>query len=143
MSTQKSIEPLTSTQSERSAQLRGQYGSEAIELEVNALYERHLVFDYVVDPEAAGPRDRLVALARSVRDILSQRWIKTGKTALRAIPEEISGLSAAVDDGKQRDKGAIYATWNGWSGKDGVEHGTAAPAGRSPVRSFRQLPEGS
>jgi hypothetical protein len=45
MSTQKSIEPLTSTQSERSAQLRSQFGSEAIELEVNALYERHLVFD--------------------------------------------------------------------------------------------------
>ena len=39
----------------------------------NALYERHLLFDNVVDPAAAGPRDRYEAIARSVRDVLSQR----------------------------------------------------------------------
>jgi starch phosphorylase len=41
------------------------------------LYERHLVFDNVVDRAAADARDRFEALAHSVRDILSQRWIKT------------------------------------------------------------------
>src|SRR3981189_1842844 len=95
MSTQKLIEPLPSTEPERSAKLRSPYGSEAIELTgpVNALYERHLVFDDVVDPEAAGPRHRFVALARSVRDILSQRWIKTEKTYARENPKRVYYLS--------------------------------------------------
>src|SRR5689334_22091293 len=45
-----------------------------------ALYERHLLFDNVVDLERASARDRFEALARSVRDILSQRWLLTEKT---------------------------------------------------------------
>jgi starch phosphorylase len=90
MSTQKSIAPLTSTESDRNAKLRSQYGSEAIELAgpVDALYEHHFVFDDVVDPEAAGPRDRFVALARSVRDILSgQQCVSplAGRPAPRAM----------------------------------------------------------
>ena len=43
----------------------------------DALYQRHLLFDNVVVPAAAGPRERLEAFARSVRDILSQRWVLT------------------------------------------------------------------
>src|SRR5215472_538233 len=46
----------------------------------SALYERHLVFDNVVDPASTTARDRFEAFARSVRDILSQRWIRTEKT---------------------------------------------------------------
>ena len=46
----------------------------------NALYERHLTFDQVVPVAAATPRDRFEAVARSVRDVLSQRWIKTEQT---------------------------------------------------------------
>ena len=46
----------------------------------NALYERHLLFDNVIDWAASTPRDRFEALARSVRDILSQRWVLTDKT---------------------------------------------------------------
>ncbi|MGA9641018.1 MAG: hypothetical protein WBQ72_06460, partial [Terriglobales bacterium] len=38
-----------------------------------ALYERHLLFDSGVDLAAATARDRFEALARSVRDVLSQR----------------------------------------------------------------------
>ena len=45
-----------------------------------ALYERHLLFDNVVDLERATARDRFEALAHSVRDILSQRWLLTEKT---------------------------------------------------------------
>src|SRR5450631_1475296 len=45
-----------------------------------ALYERHLLFDSGVDPAVATARDRFEALARSVRDILSQRWLLTEKT---------------------------------------------------------------
>src|SRR5262249_30441731 len=36
----------------------------------DALYERHLMFDGVVDPSAVGPRERYEAAARSVRDVL-------------------------------------------------------------------------
>ena len=45
-----------------------------------ALYERHLLFDNVVDLRAAGPRERYEAVARSVRDVLSQRWLRTEQT---------------------------------------------------------------
>lgn len=50
-----------------------------------ALYERHLLFDSGVDLAAATARDRFEALARSVRDILSQRWLLTEKTLRGAL----------------------------------------------------------
>ena len=46
----------------------------------NALYERHLTFDSVVPAATATARDKFEAVARSVRDVLSQRWIKTEQT---------------------------------------------------------------
>jgi len=46
----------------------------------NALYERHLMFDHVISPDAVTPRDSFEAIARSVRDVLSQRWLKTEQT---------------------------------------------------------------
>jgi starch phosphorylase len=45
-----------------------------------ALYERHLTFDQVIPTSSAQPRDRFEAIAHSVRDVLSQRWIKTEQT---------------------------------------------------------------
>ncbi len=55
-------------------------GSAALTGAEHALYERHLLFDDVIDPATAGPRQRFEAFARSVRDILSQRWVRTEKT---------------------------------------------------------------
>jgi len=55
----------------------------------DALYERHLLFDDVVDPSAAGARERFEAAARSVRDVLSQRWILTESTYERQNPKRI------------------------------------------------------
>jgi glycogen phosphorylase len=46
----------------------------------DALYERHLTFDRVVPIGAATPRDKFEAIAHSVRDLLSQRWIATEQT---------------------------------------------------------------
>src|SRR4051812_36788443 len=43
----------------------------------NGLYDRHLLFDNVMDLKEADARDRFEAFARSVRDVLSQRWIRT------------------------------------------------------------------
>src|SRR5262245_3482387 len=59
----------------------------------DGLYERHLVFDSVVDPSAVGPRERYEAAARSVRDVLSQRWVRTENTYERANPKRIYYLS--------------------------------------------------
>ena len=44
------------------------------------LYERHLLFDDIVAPTAAGAREQFEAAARSARDILSQRWVRTEST---------------------------------------------------------------
>lgn len=77
----------TEIQSERAAAdpatlLKTQYGCGPVQFAGtrDALYERHLLFDNGVDPAAATMRDRFEALARSVRDILSQRWLLTEKT---------------------------------------------------------------
>ena len=59
----------------------------------DALYERHLLFDDVVDPLAAGARERFEAAARSVRDVLSQRWVRTERTYNRLNPKRIYYLS--------------------------------------------------
>lgn len=59
----------------------------------DALYERHLLFDNIVDPAAASPRDRYEAVARSVRDILSQRWVRTERTYDRENPKRVYYLS--------------------------------------------------
>ena len=83
--------PPTSTETDSIANLRSQYGCGPIEFAGtdNALYERHLVFDNVVDLAAAGPRERFEAIARSVRDMLSQRWIKTEDTYARENPKRV------------------------------------------------------
>jgi len=59
----------------------------------NAFYERHLVFDNVIELMAAGPRERFEAVARSVRDILSQRWVHTETTYQRENPKRVYYLS--------------------------------------------------
>jgi starch phosphorylase len=56
-------------------------------------YERHLVFDNVVDPAKAASRERFEAFARAVRDILAQRWIATENTYSRANPKRVYYLS--------------------------------------------------
>jgi glycogen phosphorylase len=43
----------------------------------DALYERHLTFDQVTPVKTATPRDKFEAVARSIRDVLSQRWLET------------------------------------------------------------------
>jgi len=59
----------------------------------DALVERHLLSDAVVNPSGAYERQRFEAVARSVRDILAQRWIKTQSTYDRENPKRIYYLS--------------------------------------------------
>jgi starch phosphorylase len=44
------------------------------------LYERHLAFDQVIRAERATARDQYEAVARSIRDVLSERWLATEQT---------------------------------------------------------------
>ena len=46
----------------------------------NALYERHLTFDQIIPASTATHRDKFEAVAHSIRDVLSQRWLKTEQT---------------------------------------------------------------
>ena len=59
----------------------------------DALYERHLLFDAIVSPAVAGARQRYEAFARSVRDVLSQRWLRTEDTYARENPKRVYYLS--------------------------------------------------
>jgi starch phosphorylase len=85
----------TSAGSADLAKLLQQYGCGPIPFTGtnNAFYERHLVFDNVVELTAAGPRERFEAVARSVRDILSQRWVATETTYQRENPKRVYYLS--------------------------------------------------
>src|SRR6516162_2303991 len=95
MSTTRTVISPTSAESNTIAELRRQYGCGPIEFSGsdNAMYERHLLFDNVVDPVAAGQRERFEAFARSVRDTLSQRWVLTEGTYARQDPKRVYYLS--------------------------------------------------
>ena len=82
-------------EAEAAANLLDQYGCGPIQFSgsQDALFERHLLFDDVVDPLAAGARERFEAAARSVRDVLSQRWVRTERTYNRLNPKRIYYLS--------------------------------------------------
>ncbi|MCP2502019.1 MAG: glycogen/starch/alpha-glucan phosphorylase [Deltaproteobacteria bacterium] len=58
-----------------------------------ALYERHLLFDNVRNLTAVGARERFEAAARSVRDVLSQRWLRTEETYRRRNCKRVYYLS--------------------------------------------------
>ena len=77
------------------SKLIAQYGCGPIKFSGTdeAFYERHLLFDNVVDANDVTLRERYEAVARSVRDVLSQRWIRTEQTYERENPKRIYYLS--------------------------------------------------
>jgi starch phosphorylase len=83
------------TGSETPANLASQYGIAPAHFAgaLHGLYERHLLFDNGVDPAITNAREHYEAFARSVRDILSQRWVLTNRTYHRANPKRIYYLS--------------------------------------------------
>lgn len=94
MATKKKAAP-PSTTSDGLARLRRQYGCGPVEFSGadSALYERHLAFDHAVKPASASPREQFEAFARSVRDVLSQRWVLTEDTYERENPKRVYYLS--------------------------------------------------
>jgi starch phosphorylase len=89
--------PVTSKQSgsDHLSKLLAQYGCGPIQFSgvSDALYERHLLFDRVIDPAETTAREHYEACARSIRDILSQRWVLTGKTYNQANAKRVYYLS--------------------------------------------------
>ena len=59
----------------------------------NALYERRLKFDNIVEPPDASTRERYEAAARAVRAIAADRWMRTGQTYARDNPKRVYYLS--------------------------------------------------
>jgi glycogen phosphorylase len=59
----------------------------------DALYERRLKLDNVVEPESSDARERYEAAARAVRDVLSERWLRTDETYARENPKRIYYVS--------------------------------------------------
>ena len=57
------------------------------------LYDRHVVFDHAVSLEKAGDRERFEAVARALRDLLTQRWLLTEQTYERANSKRVYYLS--------------------------------------------------
>src|SRR6516165_6701824 len=82
-------------ESNRLAKIASQYGLDpsSTAMTLRGLYERHLLFDNGVDPAITNAREHYEAFARSVRDILSQRWVLTNRTYHHANPKRIYYLS--------------------------------------------------
>ena len=95
MSQTKTASPPTSTDGSGTAKLLRQYGCGPVKFHgtEDALFERHLLFDNVLNEAATGPRQRFEAFARSVRDILSQRWVLTQDTYDREDPKRVCYIS--------------------------------------------------
>jgi starch phosphorylase len=72
-----------------------QYGVESTAFagSPNALYERHLKFDNVVELGSSDARERYEAASRAIRDILSDRWLKTDEAYARENPKRVYYLS--------------------------------------------------
>jgi len=81
--------------SESLAKLAAQYGISPTDFAnaLHNLYERHLLFDNGKDPDVTNDREHYEAFARSVRDILTQRWVLTRKTYHGVDPKRIYYLS--------------------------------------------------
>jgi len=76
------------------AKLLKQYGCGPIQfIGTDGLYERHLLFDNIKRNDAIRAREQYEAFARSVRDVLSQRWVLTEETYERKNPKRVYYLS--------------------------------------------------
>src|SRR5262249_20099950 len=65
----------------------------AAELSWSGFYDRHLLFDKAAQPGTATARDQFEAFARSVRDVLAQRWALTTETYAHQNPKMVYYLS--------------------------------------------------
>src|SRR5437763_4851319 len=95
MATNIAAAPRPSAETQDISKILDQYGSGPVRFSGTdqAFYERHILFDNVIDLAAATSRDRFEAVAHSVRDVLSQRWVLTEETYKRQNPKRLYYLS--------------------------------------------------
>ncbi len=74
---------------------------------VGDLVQQHLIFDHLVDPSLARPRQRFEAVSRFVRDLLAERWIKTRKVREAENPKRVYYLSMEFLIGRVLTNNAI------------------------------------
>jgi glycogen phosphorylase len=76
-------------------QLAAHYGIEPVPFAnvLYGLYQRHLLFDNGIDPYVTNAREHYDAFARSVRDILTQRWVRSHRTYHDVNPKRVYYLS--------------------------------------------------
>jgi starch phosphorylase len=79
----------------RVSELLKQYGCGPISFagSENAFYDRHLVFDRVIDPKVATARESFEAFSHSIRDVLAQRWTLTRRTYAKTNAKRVYYLS--------------------------------------------------
>jgi hypothetical protein len=98
----------------------------------DALYERRLVFDHVVRPDEAGPREQFESIAGALRDILAQCWLKTSHSYDRANPKQVYYLSMEFLIGRSLSNNLLNLQLTPFAGEFEKEKGVslAALAGR-------------
>src|SRR5271169_2020086 len=79
----------------RVSELLKQYGCGPVAFvgSENAFYDRHLVFDRVIDPYVATAREGFEAFSHSIRDVLAQRWALTRSTYEKTNAKRVYYLS--------------------------------------------------
>ena len=95
MSSSRSIAVTEQVEKNGFSHLLARYGCGSVELAggENTFYDRHLLFDRAADPRAASARSQFEAFARSVRDVLAQRWARTAETYAQENPKTVYYLS--------------------------------------------------
>jgi starch phosphorylase len=59
----------------------------------SAAFERHLVFDHMIEPPRTSAQQRFDALGHTLRDLLAQRWLLTKQAYHRENPKRVYYLS--------------------------------------------------
>jgi glycogen phosphorylase len=77
----------------KNAQILNRYECGPFRFADDDYYDRHLVFDHVIPEDSASPRERFEALASSIRDLLTQRWLLTDRTRDSRNSKEVYYLS--------------------------------------------------
>ncbi len=95
-------------------------------------YDRHLVFDHVVSDKDASQRERFEAVARSLRDLLTQRWLLTQQTHDRENPKRVYYLSMEFLIGRTLSNNIINL---------GVEQFVREDLQSDPLQDWKQMVE--